>query len=91
MQYNFYFDICALCILGTVAITSLSRRWVPAYRQRAYFMLFFTIFVATLSERVETYLQMNPVDAVWYHPLEMLCGSSIPAGMHAAGRPAALC
>lgn len=75
MQYNFYFDVCALCILGTVAITSLSRRWVPAYRQRAYFMLFFTIFVATLSERVETYLQMNPVDAVWYHPLEMLCGS----------------
>ena len=75
MQYNFYFDICALCILGTVAITSLSRRWVPAYRQRAYVMLFFAIFVATLSERIETCLQMNPVDAVWYHPLEMLCGS----------------
>jgi EAL domain-containing protein (putative c-di-GMP-specific phosphodiesterase class I)/GGDEF domain-containing protein len=75
MQYNFYFDICALCILGTVAITSLSRRWVPAYRQRAYVMLFLTIFVATLSERIETYLQMNPVEAIWYHPLEMLCGS----------------
>lgn len=75
MQYNFYFDVCALCILGTVAITSLSRRWVPAYRQRAYVMLFLAIFVATLSERIETYLQMNPVDAVWYHPLEMLCGS----------------
>lgn len=75
MQYNFYFDVCALCILGTVAITSLSRRWVPAYRQRAYAMLFFAIFAATLSERIETYLQMNPVEAIWYHPLEMLCGS----------------
>lgn len=75
MQYNFYFDVCALCILGTVAITSLSRRWVPAYRQRAYVMLFFAIFAATLSERIETYLQMNPVEAIWYHPLEMLCGS----------------
>lgn len=75
MQYNFYFDVCALCILGTVAITSLSRRWVPAYRQRAYVMLFLAIFVATLSERIETWLQMNPIDAVWYHPLEMLCGS----------------
>ena len=75
MQYNFYFDVCALCILGTVAITSLSRRWVPAYRQRAYAMLFFAIFAATLSERIETWLQMNPVEAIWYHPLEMLCGS----------------
>ena len=75
MQYNFYFDVCALCILGTVAITSLSRRWVPAYRQRAYVMLFLAIFVATLSERIETWLQMNPIEAIWYHPLEMLCGS----------------
>ena len=75
MQYNYYFDICALCILITLAITSLSRRWVPAYRQRAYFMLFFATFVATISERIETYLQMNPSDGWWYHPLEMLCGS----------------
>jgi len=76
MQYNYYFDICALCILITLAITSLSRRWVPAYRQRAYFMLFFATFVATISERIETYLQMNPSDGWWYHPLEMLCGST---------------
>ena len=75
MQYNYYFDICALCILGTVAATSLSRRWVPAYRQRAYFMLFIATTMATFSERVETFLQMNPSSAFWYHPLEMLLGS----------------
>ncbi len=75
MQYNYYFDICALCILGTIAITSLSRRWVPAYRQRAYGMLFFATFLATLSERFETYMQMKPVDAFWYHPTEMFLGS----------------
>ena len=75
MQYNFYFDICAMCILITLAITSLSRRWVPAYRQRAYFMLFFTTFVSTLSERIETYLQMFPFEGPLYPPLEMLLGS----------------
>ena len=75
MQYNFYFDICALCILGTIAITSLSRRWVPAYRQRAYVMLFLATFAATLSERLETFLQMRPFSGPWYHPAEMLCGS----------------
>ena len=75
MQYNFYFDICALCILGTVAAISLSRRWVPAYRQRAYVMLFLATFAATLSERIETHLQMNPSSAIWYHPAEMFFGS----------------
>ena len=75
MQYKYYFDICALCILGTVAMTSLSRRWVPAYRQRAYTMLFLVTFVATAAERFETYLQMNPSDAFWYHPAEMIMGS----------------
>ncbi len=75
MQYNYYFDICALCILGTVAMTALSRRWVPAYRQRAYTMLFFVTLFATLAERVETLLQINPSDAFWYHPAEMALGS----------------
>lgn len=75
MQYNFYFDICALCILGTVAITSLSRRWVPAYRQRAYVMLFLATSAATLAERMETFLQMRPFSGPWYHPAEMFCGS----------------
>lgn len=75
MQYNYYFDICAMCILATIAITSLSRRWVPAYRQRAYFMLFFAMFLSTFSERWETFLQMNPFETWWYHPLEMLLGS----------------
>ena len=76
MQYNYYFDICALCILATIAITSLSRRWVPAYRQRAYRMLFLVTVLATFSERFETYLQMYPVNATWYHPAEMLLGSA---------------
>ncbi len=76
MQYNFYFDICALCILVTLAITSLSRRWVPAYRQRAYSMLFVATLLATLAERAETYLQMVPSPSQpWYHPAEMFCGS----------------
>ena len=75
MHYNFYFDICAICILATIAIISLSRRLVPSYRQRAYAMLFFAVTVATVSERVETYLQMNPSGEPWYHPAEMLTGS----------------
>ncbi len=58
-----------------MAVTSLSRRWVPAYRQRAYTLLYFSVLIATLSERVETYLQMFPVDAGWYHPMEMVTGS----------------
>ena len=48
MQYNYYFDICAMCIIGTIAIISLSRRTVPAYRQRAYGMLIIAVFVADI-------------------------------------------
>ena len=75
MHYNYYFDICAICILATIAVISLSRRWVPAYRQRAYAMLYFAVLTATVSERIETYLQMNPVKMAWYHPAEMTMGS----------------
>ena len=75
MQYNFYFDICAICILVTLAVTALSRRWVPSYRHRAYMTLFSFVFIATLSERFETYLQMFPNSEAWYHPAEMILGS----------------
>ncbi len=75
MHYNYYFDICALCTLATVAITSLSRRRVPSYRQRAYTLLFFAAVIATYFECVETTLQLHPVAAAWYHPLEKVCGS----------------
>ena len=76
MQYDFYYDICALCILATIAITSLSRRRVPAYRQRVYDALFWVVLMATVAERVETILQMEPMpEKVWYHFAEMLCGS----------------
>ena len=75
MHYNYYFDICALCTLATVAITSFSRRRVPAYRQKAYSLLFFAVFMAVFSECIESTLQLHPIDAVWYNPLEMLCGS----------------
>ena len=75
MQYNYYFDICALLILATIALTSWSRGWVPSYRQRVYFGLFLITFLATGSERIETYLQMNPCDAPWYHAAEMITGS----------------
>ncbi len=75
MHYNYYFDICALCTLATIAITSLSRRRVPAYRQRAYSLLFFAVLASTFSECVESTLQIHPIDAPWYNPLEMVCGS----------------
>ncbi len=76
MQYNFYFDICALFILATIAITSLSRRRVPAYRQRAYDALYSAILGTTIVERVDVMLQMNPMlDKVWFHQAQMLCGS----------------
>ena len=75
MTYNYYFDICAIYILVTVALVSLSRRWVPAYRQRAFSMLFLAVFMSTLAERIETYLQMFPSEQAWYHPAEMLTGS----------------
>ena len=75
MQYNFYFDICAICILATIAITSLSRRVVPAYRQKAYGFLLCTVLAATIFERVETYMQMFPVDTSWYSSVEKLAGS----------------
>ncbi|WP_026516748.1 EAL domain-containing protein [Butyrivibrio sp. MC2021] len=76
MQYNFYFDICALFILATIAITSLSRRRVPAYRQRAYAALYTAMLVATVAERFETVLQLNPSpEQPWYHTAEMICGS----------------
>ena len=75
MQYNYYFDICALCIIATIAITTMSRRAVPAYRQKAYGLLVMAIFVATAAERIETFLQMHPFDAPWYHCAEMFFGS----------------
>ena len=75
MQYNYYFDICALGTLATIAITSLSRRRVLAYRQRAYSLLFFAVCLSTFSECVESTLQLHPINAPWYNPLEMVCGS----------------
>lgn len=76
MQYNSYFDTCALCILATIGIVSLSRRKVPSSREKVYSMLFLSVFLATLFERIETHLQMNPVEAPWYHYAEMFSGSA---------------
>ncbi|MBO4458168.1 MAG: EAL domain-containing protein [Butyrivibrio sp.] len=39
-------------------------------------MLFLSVFLATLFERIETHLQMNPVEAPWYHYAEMFSGSA---------------
>ncbi len=75
MLYNVYFDICSLAILVTIALTSLSRRLISTYRQRAYSLLFFNVFVTTLAERIESYLQMNPSPEWWYHYAEMTMGS----------------
>ena len=75
MQYNYYFDICAICIIITIAVTSLSRRSVPAYRQRAYGLLISAVFAAAVAERIETLMQMNPIDAIWFGIAEMAAGS----------------
>lgn len=75
MVYNFYFDICAIFILATVILISLSRRQVPSYRQRAYYMLYSATMLSTVSEVIETNLQMHPSPAFWYRPLEMFLGS----------------
>ncbi len=66
MQYNYYFDICAIFILTTIAVISLSRRQVPAYRQRSYSMLLLTFLITSFSERIETQMQMNPINADWF-------------------------
>ncbi len=75
MLYNVYFDICSLAILFTVALTSLSRRLITTYRQRAYGLLFFAVLITTLAQRIETYLQMNPSSEWWYAPMEMTMGT----------------
>ena len=75
MQYNFYFDTCALCILATIGIISLSRKRVPSSREKVYSMLLSAVFLSTLFERIETFLQMNPYEGAWYHYAEMFCGS----------------
>jgi len=75
MQYNFYFDTCALCILATIGIISLPRRRVPSSREKVYSLLLFAVFMSTLFERIETFLQMNPNDGIWYHYAEKISGS----------------
>ena len=76
MQLNYYFDICAIFIICTIAITSLSRRAVPAYRQKAYGALLTAVFLSTFFEHVETRLQLNPVAAAWYPYAEKVAGSA---------------
>ncbi len=76
MQYNYYFDICAIFIILTITITSLSRRAVPAYRQKAYGALIIAAFLAIVFEHIETLLQLNPMDTVWYPYAEKLAGSA---------------
>lgn len=75
MVYNYYFDICAALILATIILISLSRRQVPSYRQRAYYMLLGAALLSTVAELCDIHLQMNPVGAFWYHGAEMLCQS----------------
>ncbi|MCH4190743.1 MAG: EAL domain-containing protein [Butyrivibrio sp.] len=75
-MYNFYFDICAICILSTIAIMTLFRKWVPTYQNHAFLVLFFAIAMTVLSERVETLLQMNPQPGMLYHYAEKAAGSS---------------
>ncbi len=75
MQYNYYFDICAIFILSTIAITSLSRRFVPAYRQKAFGFLLIAIWSATVFERIETLCQMKPLSTPWFPVAEKIAGS----------------
>ncbi len=83
MLRNYYFDICAIYILTTIAIISFSRRQVPAYRQRAYGMLLLSFFITTIEERLEITVQLHPVDAAWY-PLVLKGMASIYFIFHLA-------
>jgi EAL domain-containing protein (putative c-di-GMP-specific phosphodiesterase class I)/GGDEF domain-containing protein len=76
MQYNYYFDICAIFIILTIAITSLSRRAVPAYRQKAYGALITAVTCSIIFEHAETMLQLHPKNAAWYPYVEKLAGSA---------------
>ena len=73
--YNYYFDICAICILSTIAIMTLFRKWVPTYQNHAFLALFAAIAMTVISERTETFLQMNPQPGVIYPYAEKLAGS----------------
>ena len=73
--YTYYFDICAICILSTIAIMTLFRKWVPTYQNHAFLALFAAIAMTVISERTETFLQMNPQPGVIYPYAEKLAGS----------------
>lgn len=76
MEYNFYFDICALCILVAILGITLFVTWVPTYSNRMFVFLVITVFLSTLAERSETLMQMRgPNGSPYFHTAEMIVGS----------------
>ena len=76
MIYNFYFDICAICILLAIIGVTLLRTWVPTHRNRMFMFLLLAVLGTTVAERRETLLQIEgPMGRGWYHTQEMIYGS----------------
>ena len=75
-DYNFYFDICALCILAVMAFMTLFRKKVPTYQNFVFLALYCCIFLTVFLEWAETLLQMHPQQNLFYSYAEKLAGSS---------------
>ena len=74
-DYNFYFDICALCILAIMAFMTLFRKKVPTYQNFVFLAIYCCIFLTVLFEWAETLLQMHPQQNLFYSYAEKLVGS----------------
>ena len=59
MQYNFYFDIYAIIILVSIFMMSIVRRRIATYQNRVFTFLYIAVFIATVAERIETFLQLK--------------------------------
>ena len=75
-DYNFYFDICALCILAVMAFMTLFRKKVPTYQNVVFLGIYCCVFLTVFSEWTETLLQMHPQQNLFYSYAEKLAGSS---------------
>ncbi len=62
VTYNYYFDICANCIWATILFMSLFKKWVPTYQNRVYILMFFCNAVTCVADRIDVYMQFNPVN-----------------------------
>ena len=77
MRYNFYFDICALCILVAILGITAIRTWVPTYRNHMFMLMVAAVFLTTVAERSETLLQLRGSDgSTGFFIREMVAGTA---------------